>query len=156
MVAVDILKVPISSKGNNYLLVLQDYFTKWPEAIPLKDQTAETIVRTLVKIFSVYGMPRYLHSDQGANFESAILKKTCEVFGIKKSHTSPYHPQGDGMVERLNKSLLQMLQMYNSVWRLGKMATIVIVCLPKFMSCIYKILTISVDVRKRAKEFEFF
>lgn len=86
-VAVDILKVPPSFQGNTYLLVLQDYFTKWLEAVLLADQKAETIVKDLVKIFSVFGMPKYLHSDQGTNFESTILQKTSEAFGIIKTHT---------------------------------------------------------------------
>jgi hypothetical protein len=63
----------------------------------MRNQTAETI---------------YLHSDQGRNFESTILAETCKAFGIKKSHTTPYHPQGDGLVERSNRSVLQMLRTY--------------------------------------------
>ena len=64
MVAVDILEVPISYHRNRYLLVIQDYFTKWADAIPLPDQTAERISQELVKVFSSYGMPEILHSDQ--------------------------------------------------------------------------------------------
>ena len=113
-IAVDILKVPPSFRGNTYLLVLQDYFTKWLEAVPLADQKAETIVKQLVKIFSTFGMPKYLHSDQGTNFESTILQKTCAAFGIIKTRTTAYHPQGDGMVERSNRSILQMLRSFTS------------------------------------------
>ena len=65
MVAVDILEVPISYKGNRYLLVIQDYFTKWADAIPLRNQTAATITQELIKLFSVMGLPDVLHSDQG-------------------------------------------------------------------------------------------
>jgi transposase InsO family protein len=112
MLGVDVLKVPMSYQGNSYLLVMQDYFTKWPIAIPMKDQTAESTVKGLVETFSVYGIPTYLHSDQGANFESSLLKETCKAFGVHKSRTTPYHPQGDGLVERTNRSLLQMLRTY--------------------------------------------
>ena len=112
LVAVDILKVPLSTANNQYLLVVQDYFTKWAEAIPLRDQTAPRITAELVKIFSVFGLPEVLHSDQGQNFESTILRQTLEAFGIAKSHTTAYHPQGDGMVERMNRSLLQMLRCF--------------------------------------------
>ena len=52
--------------GNSYILVIQDYFTKWPVAIPLKDQTVESTVKALVEIFSIYVIPTYIHSDQGA------------------------------------------------------------------------------------------
>ena len=112
LVAVDILKVPLSTANNQYLLVVQDYFMKWAEAIPLPDQTAPRITAELVKIFSVFGLPEVLHSDQGRNFESTILRQTLEAFGIAKSHTTAYHPQGDGMVERMNRSLLQMLRCF--------------------------------------------
>ena len=65
MVAVDVLEVPISYKGNRYLLVIQGYFTKWADAIPLRNQTAATITQELIKLFSVMGLPDVLHSDQG-------------------------------------------------------------------------------------------
>ena len=112
MVAVDILEVPLSSNNNRYLLVLQDYFTKWADAIPLPDQTAARITGELIKVFSRHGPPEILHSDQGRNFESSILTQTLEAFGIHKSRTTAYHPQGDGMVERFNRSLLQLLRTY--------------------------------------------
>ena len=114
MVAVDILQVPTSCQNHRYILVIQDYFTKWAEAIPLPNQTAATITRELVKVFSNYGLPEILHSDQGRNFESTLLQQTLDAFGITKSRTTAYHPQGDGMVERFNRSLLQMLRAYVS------------------------------------------
>ena len=58
------------------------------------------------------GMPEIVYSDQGHNFESVVLKQTLEVFGIRKSHTTAYHPQGNGLVERFNRSLLQLLRKY--------------------------------------------
>ena len=112
MVAVDVLAVPPSFNNNRYLLVIQDYFTKWVEAIPLPDQTTTRITNALVQVFSTYGMPEILHSDQGKNFESTLLQQTLATFGIHKSRTTAYHPEGDGMVERFNRSLLQMLRVY--------------------------------------------
>ena len=53
-----------------------------------------------------------MHSDQGQNFESTTLKQTLEAFGISKSQTTAYHPQGDGLVEHFNRSLLQLLRCY--------------------------------------------
>ena len=105
MVAVDVLKVLISTNGNRYLLVAQDYFSKWPFAMMMPDQTAERIVRILRdKVFTLVGLPKKLHSDQDRNFESRILADLCKAFGVKKSHTTPYHPMGDGLVERMNCS----------------------------------------------------
>ena len=112
MIAVDVLEVPLSANNNRYLLVVQDYYTKWADAIPLPDQTAARITGELVKIFSIFGHPEILHSDQGRNFESSILAQTLQAFGVHKSRTTAYHPQGDGMVERFNRSLLQLLRAY--------------------------------------------
>ena len=91
MIAVDILEVPVSSNNNRYLLVLQDYFTKWADAIPLIDQTAARITGEL-KLFSIYGQPDVVHSDQGRNSESSILAQTLEAFGVSKSRTTAYQP----------------------------------------------------------------
>ena len=63
-------------------------------------------------MFSNYGLPDILHSDQDHNFESSILRQTLEAFGIKKTRTTAYHPQGDDMVECFNRSLLQLLRAY--------------------------------------------
>eukprot|EP00731_Ephydatia_muelleri_P003091 Em0001g3091a len=112
MIAVDILEVPMSTNGNRYLMVVQDYFTKWAEAIPLKNQTAALINEALVKLCCIFGLPSIIHSDQGRAFESLLLRHTLDAFGIKKSRTTAYHPQGDGMVERFNRSLLQLLRTY--------------------------------------------
>ena len=65
MVAVDILIVPISTNGNKYLLVIQDYFTKWATAIPVPNQSAATITSALINLFSQMGIPDAVHSDQG-------------------------------------------------------------------------------------------
>ena len=112
MIAVDVLAVPRSVNNNIYLLVIQDYFTKWVEAIPLPDQTANRITTEIIRLFAVYGVPDILHSDQGTNFESTIFQQTLEAFGINKRRTTAYHPQCDGMVERVNRSLLQLLRAY--------------------------------------------
>ena len=96
MIAVDILDVPVSKNNNRYLMVVQDYFTKLAEAIPNQNQTAVFITEELVKLCATYGLP---DSDRGREFESTILRQTLEAFGTKKTHTTPNHPQGDGMVE---------------------------------------------------------
>ena len=86
---------------------MQDYFSKWPFAIPLSDQKAEKIVQVLKDhVFALVSPPLQLHFDQGRNFESHILSELCEAFGVTKSHTTPYHPMGDRLVERINRSQL--------------------------------------------------
>ena len=106
MLAADILEVPISRQHNRYLLVVMDYFTKWAEAVPLRDQTATSISSAIIKICCSFGVPNLVHSDQGKNFESHLFHQVLAAFGILKSRTTAYHPQGDGMVERFNCSLL--------------------------------------------------
>jgi len=93
------------------MLVVQDYFSKWPFAISLSDQTAGMIVCTLKdQVFTLFGPPQRLHSDQGKNFESLILSELCKAFGVTKSRTTPYHPMGNGLVERMNRSILKLLR----------------------------------------------
>ena len=65
LVQVDILEVPLSRKGNRYLLVVEDAFTKWLECYPVPNQETETITEKLVELFSRFGIPEFLHSDQG-------------------------------------------------------------------------------------------
>ncbi|GBM90897.1 Retrovirus-related Pol polyprotein from transposon 412 [Araneus ventricosus] len=99
--ALDILgPLPVTTKGNRYLLVLMDYFTKWPEAIPITDQEASTVAEELVRArISRYGVPMILHSDRGTNFNSALFTELCKLFGILKTRTTALHPESDGMVE---------------------------------------------------------
>ena len=112
MIAFDIQEVPISKNGNRYLMVVQDYFTKWGEAIPLKNQAAPLITEALVKLCCTFGLPDIIHSDQGHAFESLLLRHTLDTFGVKKSRMTAYHPQGDEMEEQFNRSLLQLLRTY--------------------------------------------
>ena len=66
----------------------------------------------LIRLFCTYGPPQILHSDQGCNFESTVFTQVLQAFGVCKFRTTPYHPQGDGMVERFNRTLLQLLRVY--------------------------------------------
>ncbi|XP_050710863.1 protein NYNRIN-like isoform X1 [Eriocheir sinensis] len=109
-VAVDIAgPLPLTTNGNRYICVTMDYFTKWPEAYAIPDQEATTIAKVLVVEFCRFGVPNELHSDQGRNFESTVLAECCKLLGIKKTRTTPLHPQSDGMVERFNWTLGQEL-----------------------------------------------
>ena len=102
--------LPETHRGNKHLLVLMDHFTKWCEAFPTPDQKASTIAKILVdRVFSRFGPPVVLHSDQGANFESTLMHEVCDVMGITKTRTTAYHPQCDGQVERQNRTLQDML-----------------------------------------------
>lgn len=97
---------PASDSGNKYILVVMDYFTKWPEVFAIPNQEAVTIAEKLVnEVFCRFGVPLEIHSDQGRNFESAVFQETCRIMGLHKTRTTAYHPQSDGMVERFNQTL---------------------------------------------------
>ena len=111
-VAMDICgALETTTSGNKYVLVISDHFSKYTEAYPLKDQTAESVARVLVREWFVKkGPPEELHSDMGANFESKLIEELCRLYDIDKTRTSPYHPQGDGQVERFNKTLMSIVK----------------------------------------------
>ena len=113
-IAIDILgPLPESNMGNKYILLVMDYFTKWPEAFSLPNQTAITVADVLVKEYVCrFGVPLSLHSDQGRNFESNVFQEMCELLGIKKTRTTALHPQSDGLVERVNRTLESQLSKF--------------------------------------------
>ena len=100
---------PRTDKGNAYILVIGDYFTKWVEAYPMKDMEAASVAACLYDFICRYGAPDFLHTDQGKNFESTLISDLCKLLGIVKTRTTPYHLQSDGMIERFNRTLLGML-----------------------------------------------
>ena len=110
--ALDIVgPLPATERNNVYILVVSDYFTKWVEAYALPDQTAYTVAEVLFNEFiSRFGVPRQIHSDQGRNFESTLFSELCKLLEVSKTRTTPYRPQSDGLVERFNRTLQQMLK----------------------------------------------
>ena len=99
------------SKGNiENVLVITDHFTRYALAYPSKTQTVQATAKILWDNFIYhYGFPEKFISDQGRNFESDLIKELCKIAGVKKLHTTPYHPQGNGQCERFNSTLCNML-----------------------------------------------
>ncbi|KAI3373745.1 hypothetical protein L3Q82_022328, partial [Scortum barcoo] len=110
-VAVNILGPFLTTEqGNRYILVAMDYFTKWPEAYAVPDQSSTATVENVVnEMFCHFGVPEELHSEQGLNFEAQVFTEIRRWLGIKKTRTTPLHPQSDGLVECFNRTLATQL-----------------------------------------------
>lgn len=111
-IAIDITEMPLSAQGNKYALVVMDYFSKYVHVFPMPSQTTESVADGLMKLVLEQGVPERLHSDQGRQFESEVFQELCRRLGIQKTRTTPYHPQSDGMVERFNRTLKDMVAKY--------------------------------------------
>ncbi|KAL7870478.1 hypothetical protein SRHO_G00079750 [Serrasalmus rhombeus] len=100
-----------SRSGCENVLVLTDVFSKYTLAIPTRDQQAATVAQVLVnEWFYKFGVPARIHSDQGRCFEASLLRQLCNLYGIDRSRTTPYHPAGNGQCERFNRTLHNLLR----------------------------------------------
>ena len=89
------------------VMVMQDHFSKYMVAYVVKDQTARTAAETLRNgYFGLFGAPAYLVSDQGKAFTGHLISNLCELYGVQKLRTSPYHAQTNGQVERMNQTII--------------------------------------------------
>ena len=92
------------------VMVMQDHFSKYVVAYVVKDQTARTAAETLRNgYFGLFGAPAYLVSDQGKAFTGHLISNLCELYGVQKLRTSPYHAQTNGQVERMNQTIIRMI-----------------------------------------------
>ena len=106
----DFLTLEMSKDGHQYVLVITDHFTKYAMAVPTKNMTAKTTAEAFFNNFVVhYGFPKRIHSDQGANFVSKLIQELCQISGMQQSRTTIFHPMGNGLCERYNRTLLNML-----------------------------------------------
>ena len=91
-------------------MVFVDYLTKWVKAYPTTSQLSETITRLLINhIVCRHGVPAELLSDCGANLLLSLVMDLCELLGIKKVNITASHPQTDGLVENVNRTIRAMI-----------------------------------------------
>ena len=115
-IAVDFVgPLPKTPDGNKYILVFIDYATRWPEAFACKDMKATTVAEIFIReILCRHGAPVKVLSDQGRNFLSDVVKEICEFTRTTKIQTAAYHPQTNGLCERFNGTLYQILSAYTN------------------------------------------
>jgi transposase InsO family protein len=95
-----------TERGNRWILVVTDHFTRWSDAIAIPDATASVVATVLdERIFCYLGVPETIHTDQGSQFESELFQECCRIWGAEKTRTAPYSPTANGICERGNKTL---------------------------------------------------
>ena len=109
-IAIDLVgPLPKGKGGCQYLLTYVCLATRWPEAVPLRGITAKAVCDGLWSIFSRTSIPEVILSDQGSQFCGKVVKQLCEMLGIEKIRTSPYHPESNGTVERMHGTFKAIL-----------------------------------------------
>ena len=102
---------PSSSKRHRFVLVATDYFTKWTEAVPLKNMTHKEVISFVLEhIIHRFGIPQTLTTDQGASFMSHQFREFVESLGIKLLNSSPNYAQANGQAESSNKTLIKLIK----------------------------------------------
>ncbi len=108
MVAVDLAEFPHSRGGDKHLLTMIDRFSRYAVAVVLKNSRAKTVIQAITNNWIYrFGTPKYLLSDNGSQFTSKHFKVFVDSYSIKHKRTTPYHPQANGMIERLNRYIKQ-------------------------------------------------
>ena len=103
--------LPVTHRGNRYLLTFQDELSKFTIAVPIEKQDAVTIAKVFVENMVLkFGVPQTLLTDQGANFLSEMFRNTCKLLKIKKMQTTAFHPQSNGALERSHRTLTEYLR----------------------------------------------
>lgn len=131
IIAVDFTVLEPTTRGVQNILVITDVFSKYSVAVPTLDQRAPTVAQVLVtEWFYRFGTPTRIHSDQGRCFEGLLIQQLCNMYGVQKSRTTPYHPAGNGQCERFNRTLHNLLRTLPTSQKRDWAA-----CLPQVVFC---------------------
>ena len=105
---------PLERSSSGYILVICNYATRFPEALPLRSIKTPKIINALVNLFARVGIPEEILTDQGTTFNSKLMKQLHQQLRISGIHTIPFHPKTDGLVECINQTLKSMLRKFVS------------------------------------------
>ena len=113
--------LPRTQKGNLYILVGIDHFSRWPEAVAVRVATAEVVAEFFhARIIAQHGTPKELLTDHGSHFASQVISKLCSKYKVRRLMSTPYTPQGNGIVERfmgyLKNSLITLIDNHPTRW----------------------------------------
>lgn len=107
-----ITNLPVTAEGHTGILVITEYFSKYPWAVPIFTKTAEETARHLLEYIAIFGSPKEILSDQGTEFVNQVVEHLTRTLGIVHRVTSAYNPRTNGQTERFNKTLVEMLSKY--------------------------------------------
>ncbi|XP_046697252.1 KRAB-A domain-containing protein 2-like [Silurus meridionalis] len=105
-------KLACTDSGNQYICVIIDYLTKWPQAYPLRSKSAEEVTNCIIKFFNQFEAPKRILTDQGREFVNQINQNVSKILAIKRSLCSPYHPHTNGLVERMNGTIQRTIMVF--------------------------------------------
>ena len=110
--------LPLTKRNNQYIVVTTEYLTKWPEARALPDAKATSVASFFYEdIICRHGCPKELLTDQGTHFVNELLNTMCNRLGVKHRLSTAYHPQTNGLVERFNRTLCEILARYSGAYK---------------------------------------
>ena len=111
-IAIDLVtECETSTSGNKHILTIIDHLTRWPEAFPIPDKSADTIVTTFINEYlPVHMCPCYILSDNGTEFKNSLMDQVLQQLGIDRIFSAPYHAQSNGKLEVFHKYLKPTLK----------------------------------------------
>ena len=104
--------LPKTRAGNQFLLTIMCCASRYPEAVPLRNITARTVTKALVRFFTTFGLPKEVQTDQGSDFMSKLFSHVMRNLAIRHQASSPYHPESPGALERWHQTLKSMLRKF--------------------------------------------
>ena len=104
--------LPRTKTGHQYILTIMCSATRYPEAIPLRNITAEKVSDCLTEFFTRYGLPKSIQTDRGSNFTSKLFSQVLKTLGVQHHMSTAYHPESQGALERFHQTMKTMLRTY--------------------------------------------